>query len=217
MVPAASTPEAATQPELERETALTEPMASPPAPPGRDDRRAGFAAVLCLALALLAGGCAELGIGGPDPLDDPTWIRAPQAVATLIPRPVPKPEPPPRRPRLSSPRPSEPPAVPGEGPPAAIELVPEIPALPAPPNLVGADQTAVAELLGLPDTAEEEPPAVRWTYSTPNCSIDIFFFMEVSTRTFRVLSHEVSGYDILDDPDRQCFAELRAQGRRPAS
>ena len=75
-------------------------------------------------------------------------------------------------------------------------------------GLVGSDEPEVAAVLGEPNWFEDIPPARMWQYASANCVLQLYFFMELSTRDFRVLSYELeSGYDG-DDAEQQCFSEL---------
>ena len=112
---------------------------------------------------------------------------------------------------------------PFEDPPRPPVRPANVPPLPAPPQeeaaepeegpfdfvgLVGSDEPAVAEVLGEPNWFEDIPPARMWQYASANCVLQLYFFMELSTRNFRVLSYELeSGYDG-DNAEQQCFSEL---------
>ncbi|NNG02772.1 MAG: hypothetical protein HKM95_01555 [Inquilinus sp.] len=77
--------------------------------------------------------------------------------------------------------------------------------------VVGYDQDAVRELLGDPIWVEEIPPALSWQYASDQCVLRVLFFMEVTTRNFRVLSYDVTSSDDANNVDQRCFSELVAQ------
>jgi hypothetical protein len=99
-----------------------------------------------------------------------------------------------------------PPPAPPESETVAEEEQPNLPSEFA--ELVGSGEPDVVEVLGDPNWFEDVPPARMWQYASANCVLQLYFFMELSTRDFRVLSYEVeSGYDG-DNADQRCFREL---------
>ena len=93
--------------------------------------------------------------------------------------------------------------------PPPVVAAPEIEGMPTDfAGLVGSAEPDVAAVLGEPNWFEDVPPARMWQYASTNCVLELYFFMELSTRNFRVLSYELeSGYDG-DDAEQQCFGEL---------
>lgn len=81
-------------------------------------------------------------------------------------------------------------------------------------TLVGYDEQNVTQLLGEPNRREDDPPAQVWHYASENCALDLYFYMELSTRTYRVLSYEVTSDHDARDVQQQCISELFAE-RRP--
>ena len=77
--------------------------------------------------------------------------------------------------------------------------------------VVGYDQDAVRDLLGDPIWVEEIPPALSWQYASDQCVLRVLFFMEVTTRNFRVLSYDVTSDDDAIDVDQRCLSALVAQ------
>jgi hypothetical protein len=102
------------------------------------------------------------------------------------------------------PRVAVPPAEDEDGEPEA-----EVESLPSGfAELVGSGEPDVVATLGEPNWFEDIPPARMWQYASANCVLQLYFFMELSTRNFRVLSYELeSDYDG-DDVERQCFGEF---------
>ena len=78
-------------------------------------------------------------------------------------------------------------------------------------GVVGYDQDAVRNLLGEPIWVEEIPPALSWQYASDECVLRVLFFMEVTTRNFRVLSYDVTSDDDATDVDQRCLSALVAQ------
>lgn len=119
-----------------------------------------------------------------------------------------------------------------EVPPEAVEptdaverlaTVPIPPVKPVPPlresedvpeglaSVVGFDEDAVRNLLGEPIWVKEIPPALSWQYASDACVLELLFFMEVTTRNFRVLSYDVTSDDDAIDVDQRCLSTLVAQ------
>lgn len=86
---------------------------------------------------------------------------------------------------------------------------------PAPPSLdtlVGLDQDQTRRLLGTPSATEEAPPAKVWHYDKGDCSLKVFFFMDMtSSQDFRALSYDMKSSENVPNVDKRCFAQLLAQ------
>jgi hypothetical protein len=61
----------------------------------------------------------------------------------------------------------------------------------APERLVGLSEEDTKRLIGDPGGIREEPPAVVWSYSSARCGLNLFFYMDMATRTFRALAYEL--------------------------
>lgn len=84
---------------------------------------------------------------------------------------------------------------------------------PSPDTLVGLDQLQTRRLLGTPAATEEAPPAKVWHYAKGDCSLKVFFFMDMtSSQDFRALSYDLKSSENVPDVDKRCFAQLLAQG-----
>jgi len=75
--------------------------------------------------------------------------------------------------------------------------------------IVGYPEEELRRLFGDPAVVEDRPPAFTWQYASETCTLDLYFFMEVSTNTFRVLAYDLKSR-IADAPnlDRRCLTEL---------
>ena len=150
--------------------------------------------LLAVVLALGSGGCAALS---PEPRDETADLRPPH-------------KPPPPRP----PAPESAALIkhPGHKPPE-----PSVPAPAARPagvaGLAGHTEDEVRLALGAPAAVVERPPAVVWTYESAGCRLDVSFFMDVASETFRVLATEATpkGKDGLAGDD--CVGALRMATR----
>lgn len=145
--------------------------------------------VAALLIALALGGCSYLGIGtdssGPGSATAEGHARAekPATIAAVPPVPVP---PPAGRP-------------PVEQPSQAID----------PAKLVGLTQDQTRELIGPPTAVRDEPPAVVWTYGSAGCGLDVFFYLDLGSQTFKALTYEVTPKGPRALQGSACMASLR--------
>jgi hypothetical protein len=151
-----------------------------------------------MAMLALVSGCALLDeITAPSP--KPAAAPAPPASAATasesaktaaVPPAPPPPAPPPRERPQSAPVPDFDPA-----------------------RLVGLDKDETLATLGQPAAVREQPPATVWTYRTRDCAVDLFFYMDLATRAFRVLTTEVTTDLKSPDARRVCLNRLRSASR----
>lgn len=81
-----------------------------------------------------------------------------------------------------------------------------------PNTLVGLDQNQTRRLLGTPASTEELPPAKVWRYAKGECTLKVFFFLDMtSSQDFRALSYDMTSSENVPDIDSRCFAQLIAQ------
>ena len=86
------------------------------------------------------------------------------------------------------------------------------PATLSPDSLVGLNQVQTRRLLGTPAATEEAPPAKVWRYAKGDCTLSVFFFMDMtSSQDFRALSYDMKSSENVPDVDKRCFAQLLAQ------
>lgn len=60
-----------------------------------------------------------------------------------------------------------------------------------PSDVVGRSEGDVEKLFGSPRIIEEKPPAIVWRYPSQTCNLSLFFYMDVNSKSFRVLTFEV--------------------------
>jgi len=103
--------------------------------------------------------------------------------------------------------------------PAAIELaVRTPPAKPTPPpkplpspdpdKLLGMSTGAVTAELGAPAAQRDEPPAHVWRYTTDFCSLDVFFFLDMTSDSRRVLAYDIQIIDGRSEDELLCYREI---------
>lgn len=83
--------------------------------------------------------------------------------------------------------------------------------LAGPEALMGIDERETMRLLGPPERIGEKPPAIVWTYSDASCTLDLFFYMNMSSQTMRSLTYEFRGIDAGDEAKRDCLRRVRAR------
>jgi hypothetical protein len=150
-------------------------------------------AVSALAVLALLSGCDTLrGLLGEDE----------QAAAPVV---VPQPSSEPEPVVIATPAPPPPAPAPRERPQAPADFDPA--------KLVGLGKDQTLVLLGQPAAVREQPPATVWTYRTRECALDVFFYMDLSTRAFRVLTTEVTSELKSADARRTCLNRLRTASR----
>jgi hypothetical protein len=96
--------------------------------------------------------------------------------------------------RKPSPPPENVANLPEPGPEAAVLAAPE----PQPPaldrsHLIGLDEPAARRLLGAATEQSEAPPANIWRYRTPNCELDLFFYLDLRSGKMRTLHYAFKG------------------------
>ena len=129
-----------------------------------------FAALFAALAGLLIGSCTE------KPETVPSKANPAPASASFV-QPVRPQAMPSARPR---PRPS---------PLKAARKEPRI----DPVVLVGLDPPAVGRMLGRPAATRTDAMAMEWSYSTPNCSLNIFFYPDVATGNLKALKYNIAG------------------------
>ncbi len=88
--------------------------------------------------------------------------------------------------------------------------------MPAPPppadgqinGLIGLDQAGLRSFLGEPTSREDGAPIQRWIYRIQHCHMDVTFFAEIETRTFRALNYEVDSDDDSPQQRRLCIQQF---------
>jgi hypothetical protein len=161
--------------------------------------------------ALLIGGCAA---SGSDPVAD--YFRelfGPRKVQTASPAAHPPGHVAPPGVALADPnatRARRPAAKPRQSPPAeAPQSAPADQAAPDPsPKLIGLTQNETAALLGPPSSQWERPPAKVWHYQGPDCTLDIFFYLDLSRNEFSALHFAAAGPDGAAPPNQQCVSRI---------
>lgn len=70
----------------------------------------------------------------------------------------------------------------------APKIKPRFVALIEPDTLVGLSPDEVQEIIGRPVTVADRAPAKIWSYRSRECAVDVFFYLDVGSSTFRALT-----------------------------
>ena len=79
-----------------------------------------------------------------------------------------------------------------------------------PDKLVGMTRGEVKELIGFPVAVADRPPATVWSYRSGGCALDVFFYLDVGSKTFRALTYQVKGDKGADIAPTLCLGQIRA-------
>jgi hypothetical protein len=160
---------------------------------------------MCLALAVVLPGCAELeqlatswtaeeAQAVPPEEIAPSELErdiAPAAPAAVTP-PVPVAQPP--RPR-----------------PKPIDLARDPPSAKL-KRLFGLSIQEAQVLLGTPFLQTEMPPAKVLAYDGKVCTLNVFFYLDLDSDRYRALAYEIKGGDGSEPVKQQCLSDIFAGG-----
>ena len=79
-----------------------------------------------------------------------------------------------------------------------------------PDALVGLTPDEVEALIGRPVAKAEQPPATVWHYRANNCALEVFFYMDVGSKTFRALTFNMKRPDGEAASPSLCLRQIRA-------
>ena len=83
----------------------------------------------------------------------------------------------------------------------------------APQALVGMDQTAAMAQLGKTTDIRTESTATVWKYQTDDCRLELFFYLELPSQTYRALTYELKTANPSDYAARSCLGVIKAKYR----
>ena len=144
--------------------------------------------VLVVSMALLASGCAQ-----PVERDDARMSTSPEQVRRAPTQPAVRPQEDvaekKAKPVMQA---SKQPVQDSAAAPPAEESAPEPAAPPAPVHtaseLMGKSESEVTALMGTPARVEQRAASTVWVYQGGDCSLDVFFFLDMATSDERVLT-----------------------------
>jgi hypothetical protein len=82
-----------------------------------------------------------------------------------------------------------------------------------PEKLIGLDRESTQELLGQPNLQQAEPPAQVWYYTATDCTLRVFFYLELETTTYRALHYEMTRNDTAQLGERSCISQIFAEAK----
>ncbi len=82
-----------------------------------------------------------------------------------------------------------------------------------PQTLKGIDQEQALGLFGRPSEITEAAPATVWRYRDKKCQLDLFFYMDLGTHSFHVLTYEFRPGERSVSGQRACLNRLREASR----
>ncbi len=94
---------------------------------------------------------------------------------------------------------------------AQIALIPVQRPLPPPldpESLIGSNEAEVIQTLGTPSDTRMEAPATIWSYGDDSCSLDLYYFLDVSGNSLRVLNYQVRTAEDTEAMRRKCLRRL---------
>lgn len=88
------------------------------------------------------------------------------------------------------------------------------PVLPLSPHrLIGMSRAETFAVLGTPTQIREMSPATVWRYAMGRCELDLYFFMDLGSNAFRVLTFDVRTEVSGNAAQQACLGRLRAASR----
>ena len=147
-------------------------------------RRSRVGATLtCVAMLLVACATKETEVPGPAAAEAAPDVEALPQVAAIPTVPVPK-----RKPV----------------PPAPVMQI-------APQALIGMDQNAAMDLLGKTPDVRVESTATVWKYQTDDCRLELYFYLELPSQTYRALTYDLKTANPSDYATRSCLSVIKAK------
>ena len=177
-------------------------------------RRSALAAILCVPAWL--GGCALIDEALNPPEPEPVAVVEPEPPPVVEPAlpPAPRPRPPARVARLPAPaqqpQPQSPPPAQAQPEPAPEPaLMPEI-------KLVGMSRGETATLLGAPAEERDAAPAKIWKFTSGECAVDVYFYLDVARNDFYALHYNVQDRwgVTTGEPAERCLQRIYSESRR---
>ena len=79
-----------------------------------------------------------------------------------------------------------------------------------PNRLIGLNYDEATSVAGKPADTRDEPPASVWRYRVEECFVDVYFYMDMGTQTFRALAYEVKPSKASPEIRKACAEMARA-------
>jgi hypothetical protein len=81
-----------------------------------------------------------------------------------------------------------------------------------PKTLVGLTRSEVRDMMGAPVTIADSPPSTVWSYRAKGCALDVFFYLDVGSKTFRALTFDLKSGTKKGAISSTCLGKIKAAG-----
>ena len=81
-----------------------------------------------------------------------------------------------------------------------------------PKALVGLTRSQVREMIGAPVTIADSPPSTVWSYRAKGCALDVFFYLDVGSKTSRALTFDLKNGAKKGTVSPTCLGNIKAAG-----
>jgi hypothetical protein len=61
--------------------------------------------------------------------------------------------------------------------------------------LIGKEPSAIEKLLGSPGDVSQKDVSLIWTYGSPDCAFQVYFYPDIKTSMFHALQYAATGHD----------------------
>jgi hypothetical protein len=78
-----------------------------------------------------------------------------------------------------------------------------------PQHLVGLSEDDIRRVIGVPAGVREQSPAVVWSYASAACALDVFFYLDLASQTFRAVTYQLTPKGAQGLQGGACLASLR--------
>lgn len=92
----------------------------------------------------------------------------------------------------------------------APKAKPRVIATIAPDALVGKSPLEVQAIIGAPVAVADRAPAKIWSYRSTECVVDIFFYLDVGSSTFRALTLDLKDAKGKPTQEPRCLGTIQA-------
>ena len=79
--------------------------------------------------------------------------------------------------------------------------------------IIGLAQVQVEEIIGEPDAIRNEPPAIVWVYEGSNCTLDVYFYLDIKSNKLTALSYHTgtAGQSEDEEAAQSCLGQIRME------
>lgn len=95
-----------------------------------------------------------------------------------------------------------------------VQRTPSPVAKPMEPDLIlGLAQAEVEGIIGKPDAVRDEPPAIVWVYEGEQCTLGVYFYVDIKSNKLTALSYNTGSPGHSEDKvaAQSCLGQIRTQ------